>query len=140
MEKYAPDMIPHFSTAKSPQMMQGAITKTYYAQKADIDPAKIFSVAIMPCTAKKYEIKRDDNMHASGYPDVDLVLTTRELARLIKSSGMDFLRIEEEEADSPIGEYSGAGTIFGATGGVMEAAVRTAYHLVTKKEMDKILY
>lgn len=138
VEKYYPDLLDNVSSAKSPMMMQGAITKTYYAQKAGIDPAKIFSVAIMPCTAKKYEIIRDDNMQASGYPDVDLVLTTRELARLIKSSGMDFLKLEEEEADNPIGEYSGAGTIFGATGGVMEAAVRTAYHLVTGKEMEKV--
>ena len=138
VEKYYPDLLDHVSSAKSPMMMQGAITKTFYAQKAGIDPSKIFSVAIMPCTAKKFEIIRDDNMKASGYPDVDLVLTTRELARLIKSSGIDFLKLEEEEADSPIGEYSGAGTIFGATGGVMEAAVRTAYHVVTGKEMANV--
>lgn len=138
MEKYYPDMIPNFSTAKSPQMMQGAITKTYYAQNAKIDPAKIYSVSIMPCTAKKYEIQRDDNMSASGYKDVDLVLTTRELARLIKRAGIDFLNLPDEKADSPIGMYSGAGTIFGVTGGVMEAAVRTAHVLVTGKELDNV--
>ncbi len=138
MEKYYSDMIPHFSTAKSPMMMQGAITKTYYAQKAKIDPETIFSVAIMPCTAKKYEIIRDDNMQASGYNDVDLVLTTRELARLIKRTGIDFLNLEEEKEDSLIGSYSGAGTIFGVTGGVMEAALRTAYFKLTSEELTDV--
>jgi len=138
MEKYYPDMIPNFSTAKSPMMMQGAITKTYYAQNANIDPASIYSVAIMPCTAKKFEISRDENMKASGFPDVDLVLTTRELARLIKASGVDFASLDDEAADSPIGLYSGAGTIFGATGGVMEAAVRTAYKLITGEELANV--
>ncbi len=138
MEKYYPDMIPHFSTAKSPMMMQGAVTKTYYAEKEKIKPKDIYSVAIMPCTAKKYEIGRDDNMHSSGYNDMDLVLTTRELARLIKRAGIDFLNLKEEEADSPIGAYSGAGTIFGVTGGVMEAALRTAYVLVTGEELGDV--
>jgi len=138
MEKYFDDMIPHFSTAKSPMMMQGAITKTYYAEKAKLAPRSIYSVAIMPCTAKKYEIIRDDNMHASGYNDVDLVLTTRELARLIKRAGIDFLKLKEGSVDSPIGSYSGAGTIFGVTGGVMEAALRTAQHLITGKEVDDV--
>lgn len=138
MEKYAQDMIPHFSTAKSPQQMQGAITKTYYADQAKIDPDKIYSVSIMPCTAKKYEITRDDNMSASGHKDVDLVLTTRELARLIKRAGIDFNGLPDEDCDNPIGNYSGAGTIFGVTGGVMEAAVRTAYHLVTKEELGDV--
>jgi len=138
MEKYAPDMIPHFSSAKSPQMMQGALTKTYYADKAGIDPARIFSVAIMPCTAKKYEISRDDNMEASGFQDVDLVLTTRELARLIKRSGIDFLNLPEEKADSPIGAYSGAGTLFGVTGGVMEAAIRTAHYLLNGEDLADV--
>ncbi len=136
MEKYYYDMIPNFSTAKSPMMMQGAMTKTYYAEKANVDPKDIFSVAIMPCTAKKYEITRDDNMFASGQQDVDLVLTTRELIRLIKASGIDFKMLPDEDADSPIGEYAGAGTIFGNTGGVMEAAIRTAYALVTGEEME----
>jgi iron-only hydrogenase group A len=138
MEKYYPDFIPNFSTAKSPMMMQGAITKTYYAENAKIDPSKIYSVAIMPCTAKKFEISRDKNMYASGYSDVDLVLTTREFARLIKASGIDFLRLEDEVADSPIGAYSGAGTIFGNTGGVMEAAIRTAYNLMTGEDLKDV--
>ncbi len=138
MEKYYPDMIPNFSTAKSPMMMQGAITKTYYAQKANVDPAKIFSVAIMPCTAKKFEISRDENMFASGFADVDLVLTTREFARLIKASGIDFAVLQDEPADSPIGMYAGAATIFGNTGGVMEAAIRTAYTLITGEELADV--
>jgi len=138
MEKYFPDMIPHFSTAKSPMMMQGAITKTYYADRAGIKPEKIFSAAIMPCTAKKYEITRCEKMYSSGQQDVDLVLTTRELARLIKAQGIDFLSLPDEAADSPIGRYSGAGTIFGNTGGVMEAAIRTAYNLVTGKELEDV--
>lgn len=138
MEKYYPDMIPNFSTAKSPMMMQGAVTKTYYADQAKVDPKDIFSVAIMPCTAKKFEIARDENMYASGYQDVDLVLTTRELARLVKAAGIDFVNLQKEKADSPIGMYSGAGTIFGNTGGVMEAAVRTAYKLVTDEEMGNV--
>ena len=135
MEKYACDMIPNFSTAKSPQQMQGAITKTYYAQTAKLDSAKIFSVSIMPCTAKKQEIKRSEDMFSSGYQDNDLVLTTRELARLFKQFGIDFKNIEPQKADSPIGQYTGAGTIFGVTGGVMEAALRTAYALVTGDEL-----
>ncbi len=138
MEKYFSDMIPHFSTAKSPMMMQGSITKTYYADKMKVDPATIYSVAIMPCTAKKYEMGRSDNMQSSGYKDVDLVLTTRELARLIKRAGIDFLNLNEEKADSPIGMYTGAGTIFGVTGGVMEAALRTAHFLVTDEELTDI--
>lgn len=138
MEKYYPDMIPNFSTAKSPMMMQGAITKTYYAENAKVDPATIYSVAIMPCTAKKFEISRDENMYASGFADVDLVLTTREFARLIKASGIDFTKLEDEIADSPIGAYTGAGTIFGNTGGVMEAALRTAYNLITGEELANV--
>ena len=119
-------------------MMQGAVTKTYYADQAKVKKEDIYSVAIMPCTAKKYEIGRDDNMHASGVNDVDLVLTTRELARMIKTAGIDFVNIPDSDADSPIGAYSGAGTIFGVTGGVMEAAVRTAYKLVTDNELDDV--
>ncbi len=138
MEKYYPDMIPLFSTAKSPMMMQGAMTKTYFAEQRKLDPKKIFSVAIMPCTAKKFERRRCTDMSSSGCPDVDLVLTTRELARLIKMSGIDFVNLEDEKADSPIGLYTGAATIFGVTGGVMEAAVRTAYKLVTGEELKNI--
>jgi NADH-quinone oxidoreductase subunit G len=138
MEKYYPDMIPNFSTAKSPMMMQGAVTKTYYAENQKIDPKDIYSVAIMPCTAKKYERIRDENMQSSGVDDVDLVLTTRELARMFKTAGIDFANLEEEEADSPIGKYTGAGTIFGVTGGVMEAAIRSAYYLITKEELADV--
>ncbi len=138
MEKYYPDMIPNFSTAKSPQMMQGAIIKTYYAENKGIDPKDIYSVSIMPCTAKKFERIRDENMTSSGYDDVDLVLTTRELARIIKTAGIDFANLPEEEADSPIGKYTGAGTIFGVTGGVMEAAIRSAYFLITKEELADV--
>jgi NADH-quinone oxidoreductase subunit G len=135
MEKYYSDMIPHFSTAKSPMMMQGAVTKSYYAEKVGKSPKEVFSAAIMPCTAKKFEITRDENMFSSGEQDVDVVLTTRELARLIRSAGIDFRTLPDEKADSPIGSYSGAGVIFGNTGGVMEAALRTAYNLVTGSEL-----
>ena len=117
-------------------MMQGAITKTYWAEKAGIDKKNIYSVAIMPCTAKKTEIRRDgEHAASSGEWDVDLVLTTREIARLIASRGLDFKNLPESEADSPIGEYTGAATIFGVTGGVMEAAIRTAYYGLTGKEL-----
>ncbi|TCW61780.1 NADH-dependent [FeFe] hydrogenase, group A6 [Treponema sp. J25] len=138
MEKYYTDFIPNFSTAKSPQQMMGAMIKTYWAQKAGVDPAKIFSVSVMPCTAKKWETTRNDDMRSSGYQDVDVSITTRELARMIKQAGIDILNLPDEEADSPLGPYTGAGTIFGATGGVMEAAVRTAYYLVTKKELGDV--
>lgn len=138
MEKYYPDMIPHFSTAKSPMMMQGAITKTYYAENKGLSPCDIFSVAIMPCTAKKYERLRDENMKSTGCDDVNLVITTRELARMIKTAGIDFANLPPEKADNPIGSYTGAGTIFGVTGGVMEAAVRSAYYLITKEELPNV--
>jgi NADH-quinone oxidoreductase subunit G len=136
MEKMHGDMIPHFSSAKSPHEMLGVLTKTYYAEKLGLDPAKVFSVSVMPCTAKKYEITRTDEMHASGHQDVDVVLTTRELARMIKQAGMDFVSLGREAPDNILGEYSGAGTIFGVTGGVMEAALRTAYKLVTRTELE----
>ena len=138
MEKYYPDMIPNFSTAKSPQQMMGAMIKTYWAAKANVDPAKIYSVSIMPCTAKKFENRRDETMYSSGYKDVDVTLTTRELARMIKQSGIDFANLPDSDPDSPLGPYSGAGVIFGATGGVMEAALRTAYFLVTKEELEDV--
>ncbi len=137
-EKFYPELIDNLSSAKSPMMMQGAITKTYYAEVSKTDPATIYSVALMPCTAKKYEIKRDDSMKSSGYDDVDLVLTTREIARLFRANGIDFAALPDEECDCPIGEYTGAGTIFGNTGGVMEAAVRTAYKLVTGDELKDV--
>lgn len=134
-EKNYPDLLENVSTAKSPQQMMGAVIKTYWAGKMGINPEKVYSVSIMPCTAKKYEVNRDSNMSASGYQDVDISFTTRELAKLIKQAGIDFNTLEDEKADSPLGEYTGAGTIFGATGGVMEAAVRTAYKVITGSEM-----
>lgn len=138
MEKYYSDMIPHFSTAKSPQQMMGAMIKTYWAQKAGVDPAKIFSVSIMPCTAKKYETGRNKDMYSSGYKDVDVTLTTRELSRMIKQLGIDLVNLPESEPNSPMGPYTGAGVIFGVTGGVMEAALRTAYHLITNQELKDV--
>ena len=131
MEKYASDFTQNFSTAKSPQQMLSALAKSYWAERNKIDPAKIHMTSIMPCTAKKFEISRSDEMSATGHQDTDVVLTTRELARMIKSSGIDFLNLPDEEADELLGSYSGAGTIFGVTGGVMEAALRTAYCLIT---------
>lgn len=138
LEKYHTEMIPNFSTAKSPMMMLGAMIKTYYAEKANLAPSDIVSVAIMPCTAKKYEIQRSDDMRSSGAADVDLSLTTRELARMIKQAGIDFVNLPDEPADTPLGIYTGAGTIFGATGGVMEAALRTAYHMVSGQNLGKV--
>jgi NADH-quinone oxidoreductase subunit G len=135
MEKYAPDFIDNFSSAKSPQEMLGVLSKTYYAEKMGIDPARIYMVSIMPCTAKKFEISRNESMSASGHQDIDVVLTTRELANMIKSTGIDYANLADEEADSILGNYTGAGTIFGVTGGVMEAALRTAYFLVTKEDL-----
>jgi len=138
MEKYADDFINNFSSAKSPQEMLGVMAKTYYAQKAGVDPSKIYMVSVMPCTAKKYEITRSDEMFASGHQDIDVVITTRELARMIKQAGIDFANLEDEACDSILGEYTGAGTIFANTGGVMEAALRTGYHLVTGEELGKV--
>jgi NADH-quinone oxidoreductase subunit G len=140
MEKYAPDFIDNFSSAKSPQEMLGVMSKTYYAEKMGIDPSRIYMVSIMPCTAKKYEISRSEEMFASGHPDIDVVLTTRELARMIKSAGIDFLQLPESPVDSILGTYSGAGTIFGVTGGVMEAALRTAYYLITKEDLKDVRF
>ena len=135
MEKNHQDLIENFSTAKSPQQMLGVVAKTYYCQKMGIDPAHHFQVSIMPCTAKKYELERTNEMFASGYQDVDVTLTTRELARMIKQSGLVFNEMPEEDADSVLGEYTGAGTIFGTTGGVMEAALRTGHYLVTGQNL-----
>ena len=138
MEKYYPEMIPNFSTAKSPQMMLGALVNTFYAQKKGIDAKDIFHVSVMPCTSKKYEISRAKEMFSSGTQDIDVSITSRELARMIKSAGIDFLSLDDEEADPALGIYTGAGTIFGASGGVMEAALRTAYYLVTGADAEKI--
>ncbi len=137
MEKRFSDFVPNFSTAKSPQQMMGVLAKTYFAEKMGIDPATIHQVSIMPCTAKKYELERTDEMFASGYKDVDIALTTRELARMIKQSGIAFKELADESADSILGTYSGAGLIFGATGGVMEAALRTACYRITGKNLEK---
>ncbi|MDR0994095.1 MAG: [FeFe] hydrogenase, group A [Verrucomicrobiota bacterium] len=131
MEKYAPDFVENFSTAKSPQQMLSALAKSYYAEKEGLKPKQIFMVSIMPCTAKKFEISRSDDMCATGKQDTDVVLTTRELGRMFLSAGIDFTHLKDETADELLGAYSGAGTIFGVTGGVMEAALRTAYCLLT---------
>jgi len=134
IEHTFPDFLKNVSTCKSPQQMFGALAKTYYAQKRKLDPKKIVSVSIMPCTAKKYEADRPE-MRSSGYKDVDYVLTTRELARMVRQAGINFLSLGEEKYDSIMGESTGAAVIFGATGGVMEAALRTAYELVTGREV-----
>jgi len=132
------DLLEHLSSCKSPHEMFGAILKSYYAEKNGIDPKDMFVVSIMPCTAKKFEKERDQ-LITNGLPDVDAVLTTRELAKLIKRSGIDFARLPEEEFDNDlVGDYTGAGVIFGVTGGVMEAALRTAYHALTGKEYGPI--
>ena len=134
IEHKYPEFLPNLSTCKSPQQMFGALAKTFYAKKRNIDPSKIVSVSVMPCTAKKFEADRPE-MRSSGFKDVDFVLTTRELAVMIKQAGIDFRNIEEANYDSIMGESTGAGVIFGATGGVMEAALRTAYEIVTGHEV-----
>ena len=134
-EHYYPTELDHLSTCKSPMQMQGAIIKSYYAEKNGIDPKDIVSVAIMPCTAKKFECGRDDEAGA-GYPDVDYVLTTRELGRMIDTAGINFKILPDESCDAPLGQGTGAAVIFGATGGVMEAALRTAAEVITGTELD----
>jgi NADP-reducing hydrogenase subunit HndD len=136
-EHYYPDFIPNLSSCKSPHEMMGAVVKTYYAKKAGIDAGDIAVVSVMPCTAKKFEADRPE-LSAAGYPDVDAVITTRELARMIKEAGIDFASLPDEEFDDILGESTGAAVIFGATGGVMEAALRTAYEVVTGKELPKV--
>lgn len=136
-EHYYPDMLDHLSTCKSPQQMSGAIIKTWYAEKMGIDPKDIVVVGIMPCTAKKFETKRDDQA-ASGYPDVDYSLTTRELGRMIESAGIYFKHLPDEEFDNPLGDATGAAVIFGATGGVMEAALRTAVEKLSGEELKSL--
>ena len=136
-EYYYPDQLDHLSTCKSPQQMGGAVIKTYYAEKMGIDPKDIVSVSIMPCTAKKFEVGRDDQ-DAAGVADVDIALTTRELARMIERCGIDFVNLPDEEFDSPLGEDTGAAVIFGATGGVMEAALRTANDWLTGKDNEAV--
>ncbi len=134
------DLLPHLSSCKSPHEMFGAIVKTYYAEKNGLNPADIFVVSIMPCTAKKFEKEREQ-LKTNGFMDVDAVLTTRELAKLIKRSGINFKKLPDEEFDADLlGDYTGAGVIFGVTGGVMEAALRTAYHALTGKEHELIKF
>ena len=132
-----PELLGHLSSCKSPQQMFGAVMKTYFAKLNNIDPKNIYVVSCMPCTAKKAEILRDDQA-ASGYPDIDVVITTRELARLIKRYGINFESLPDEQFDDPIGYGTTAGLIFGATGGVMEAALRTVAETVTGKPLDKV--
>ena len=136
-EHYYPDQRAHLSSCKSPQQMFGAVTKTYYAEKMGIASEDIVCVSVMPCTAKKFEIQRDDQ-YAAGVPDVDISITTRELARLIRRVGIDFRSLPDEGFDDPLGESTGAGVIFGASGGVMEAALRTAVEKLTGEELEKV--
>lgn len=138
-EYFYPDFIPNLSTCKSPNQMQGAVTKTYFAKQNDLDPRDIYVVSVMPCTAKKFEIARPE-FGRDGYRDVDANLTTRELARMIRQAGLDFVHLPEEEFDDMLGESSGAGVIFGVTGGVMEAALRTVVDVLTGRDMPRLEY
>lgn len=138
-EYFYPDFIPNLSTCKSPNQMQGAVTKTYFAKQNDLDPRDIYVVSVMPCTAKKFEIARPE-FGRDGYRDVDANLTTRELARMIRQAGLDFAHLPEEEFDDMLGESSGAGVIFGVTGGVMEAALRTVVDVLTGEDMPRLEY
>ncbi len=137
IEMNYPELLPHLSTCKSPHQMFGALLKTYYAEKEGIDPKKIYVVSVMPCIAKKFERQRQQ-MQNGGLYDVDNVITTRELSRMIKQANIEFTKLEETEFDSPMGEATGAAAIFGTTGGVMEAALRTAQDTLTGKNLDKI--
>lgn len=138
-EYFYPDFIPNLSTCKSPNQMQGAVTKTYFARQNDLDPRDIYVVSVMPCTAKKFEIARPE-FGRDGYRDVDANLTTRELARMIRQAGLDFVHLPEEEFDDMLGESTGAGVIFGVTGGVMEAALRTVVDVLTGEDMPRLEY
>ncbi len=137
METFFPDLIENVSTAKSPQQMFGALSKTYFAKEYNIDPSKIVTVSIMPCTAKKFECDRPE-MYSSGYKDVDYVLTTREFVKMIKEAGIDFVNLPDDHPDDLMGQYTGAGVIFGTTGGVAEAALRTVYEIATGKELEDV--
>ena len=136
-EHYYPEFIPNLSTCKSPHEMAGAMIKSYYAEKTGVNCRNIVVVSVMPCTAKKFEAKRPELSH-NGMADVDVVITTRELARMIKEAGIDFANLPDEDCDRLMGQSSGAGVIFGATGGVMEAALRTAYELITGEELKDV--
>ena len=137
IEMNYPELLPHLSSCKSPHQMFGALLKTYYAEKENLDPKKIYNVSVMPCVAKKFERSREE-MKNDGLCDVDNVITTRELARMIKQAGLDFEKLEDSEFDSPMGEATGAAAIFGTTGGVMEAALRTAQDTLTGEDLAKI--
>ena len=137
-EQYFPEFIPNLSTCKSPQQMFGAMMKSYYAKQAGIDPKDIFVVTAMPCTAKKYEIRRPDEASVDGLWDIDATITTRELAKMIRKAGIKFERLPDEKFDPAFGDFTGAGVIFGATGGVMEAALRTAVETLTGEELQKL--
>ncbi|OGH99104.1 MAG: ferredoxin [Candidatus Melainabacteria bacterium GWF2_32_7] len=137
IEHFYPSLIPNLSSCKSPHQMLGATIKSYYAKKQGLDPKSIYVVSIMPCTAKKFESQRSE-MEVEGFADVDAVLTTRELVKMLKSSGIDFSSLEEAEFDNPLGTASGAGDIFASSGGVMEAALRSAYFLITGEELENI--
>jgi len=134
VESYYPQLLPNLSTCKSPHMMLGAMAKTYYAEEKNIDPAKMYTVSVMPCTAKKFEISREE-MQNRGVRNVDAVLTTRELGQMIKQAGIDFCSLDDESFDDPLGQSTGAADIFGVTGGVMEAAIRTVYAVITGREL-----
>lgn len=138
-EHFYPEFIPNLSTCKSPNQMQGAVTKTYFAEKNGLDPRDIFVVSVMPCTAKKFEIQRPE-MGRDGYRDVDANLTTRELARMIRQAGIDFAHLPDEDFDDVLGESTGAAVIFGVTGGVMEAALRTVADILTKQDLKSVEY
>lgn len=139
MEHFYPDMLNHLSTCKSPHEMEGALIKSYFAKKMNIDPKKIVTVSIMPCTAKKFESSREE-LSNDGLQDVDYALTTRELARMIKEAGIDFKNLPDEEFDNPFGESTGAAVIFGVTGGVAEAALRTVFEILAGKELETVDY
>ena len=136
-EHYFPEFVDNISSCKSPQQMFGAMYKTYYAEKVGLDPKDIVFVSAIPCTAKKFEVKRDFQ-NAAGVPDVDVAITTRELGRMIQQAGIDFKALADEKFDVPFGIGSGAGAIFGATGGVMEAALRTAAEVIEGKKLEKL--
>ena len=137
VEMNYPEQLDNLSSCKSPHQMFGAIIKSYYAKVNNIDPSKIYVVSVMPCVAKKYERTRDD-MQGAGYDDVDAVITTRELARMIKMAHIEFTELEDSAFDDPMGEATGAAAIFGVTGGVMEAALRTAVEKLERKNFRKI--
>ena len=139
IEHYYPEFLPNLSSCKSPHQMLGAIIKSYYAEKEHLDPKDVYVVSVMPCTAKKFEAKRPEMGH-DGIPDVDAVITTRELARMIKEAGIDFANLPDEDFDPMLGESTGAGAIFGATGGVMEAALRTVADILEGKDLENIDY